>query len=1178
MKWFTVLLLLLLVLVACQTDPPASKPTISTFSGTPATLEQGSKGTLSWQVSGADTLVINPDNVDVTGKTSLEVSPFVTTTYTLTATNTVGNTEATTIVTVNVPPLEATVNPVLTPTQPSLPDKDGQPRPVGTSQDAAGVQSDFVLGEMLIHPESDQALQDFLTRYDAKVIYDNTVPEPPEGLGITLTPEERKATEYLVRFNLAALDISHLKEDAAKVGLGGLLELSSDEALRTLAGITDAAAAGFSVSANFAYYPDQAFPTPLFRTNERNNTDAFSTNRFQASGSQSNITLAWQFVAAHGIQRRARVAIIDGGFWLDASGRPLMAPSDGSDLPTTGPGTCVVNGISVPCQYDFVNRDEIAGDMNPAGCSGGSPCPWHGNGSAGVALGIVNNGAAAAGTGGLVADPLLLHTDIRDTAQRNSAIITALLFRADVINMSFGGRCNYWCRRWEDIYLHSDDLFQFANARGVVLVASAGNDGIDVVDDNYIHPCLNDSVICVGAISDGGNTAFDTRSTGGWASNFGSGVDIWAPTNIPAMADGASGGNLPNFNGTSASAPFVAGVAAMMKAINPALNSDQVNQILRDTAHRGAAPVDFYIDAYAAVRKAAEGIDGVKDRFEPNAIAQLSGSAPWSETNLNLHNAADRDTFGFEVPQRSTMTIEVQFPEQLGEIPLNTLQDFGECGAATLVSKTGLEGGGSRATYKVPPGPYQFNLGGGLINAYNLKINLAPGDSLGLDDYEPNNDPASARFQYTLKPASTEFAQLTRFDPTVTLEASLHNSSDVDYYRVRGVTPTLAQQVLFLGGPFVSVYNNESPVTLEVYNLNADNTQGSLVQSLSNQQCNAHGLAVVLESGKYYLIKISGGAGRYTLFNGVKADPRNLPSKAKDRNYEVLHPGDPIEHVIRNPLIYLFNGDKAFTEINVKGKFHLELSDFDGNLLAEGTPGNQGFDETLSLAATQRGAIYALEVTPLEITDTGTAMSLSWGAAPATRSSENLILNPGAEEGPGNDSGGTVPEINNWVVPSDELAMPTVSYYNSINGLPSIDDPGPDNRGNKFFAGGPSTSISGIRQTIEVNPDWSSAIDNGSVKFNLSGFLGGFLDQTDDATLAVTFLGSNFQEVGKVKLGPITPREREDKTGLFPVAQSDYVPSGTRRMYVDLEFRRDTGDYNDGYADNLELAFSDYTQ
>ena len=82
-------------------------------------------------------------------------------------------------------------------------------------------------------------------------------------------------------------------------------------------------------------------------------------------------------------------------------------------------------------------------------------------------------------------------------------------------------------------------------------------------------------------------------------SNFGNQV-LFAPTNIPVMSrppsvgvDGAGnsfplplaqadGPAVPKvFGGTSASAPFVAGVVAMMKAVNSDLNHDVVAQILR---------------------------------------------------------------------------------------------------------------------------------------------------------------------------------------------------------------------------------------------------------------------------------------------------------------------------------------------------------------------------------------------------------------------------------------------------------------------------------------------------------------------------------------------------------------------------------------------------------------------
>ncbi len=1174
----TFFLSLLVLLAACSSGPPGgSKPTIDAFSADPQAIESGEQSTLSWSVSGATSLELDPGNLDVTGKTSQSVSPTVTTPYTLTATNGSGSSERTTTVTVDVPALMPVVNPEVTPPQPTLPDGEGDPQPVAGSQDENGIQSDFIVGQVLVRPETEAELNDFLVRYEGTVISDNTIPEPPSSLGITLTPEQRQATEYLVRINLAKVDPEGFAADAAAVGMGGLLEFSSQDALLTLAGVTDALAAGFDVSPNYLSYPSQIFPTTLLRTDERpigagGFTNAFDTTRFQSTGSQSNVTLAWQFVMAHGVQERPIIAIIDEGFWLDTNGNPRGTDSD---FP------------AIVGQYDFPANDYIADGPGTIGCGGAvNTCVWHGTGATGVAAGVINNRLGDAGTGGLIADVMLFKRGgTRGNGHR--AVRTAVAWGADVVSMSYSGDCNQACR----IYDRDNTPFDDAVAGGsrTVFLAAAGNGedpdgdlnftGYNTGDPRFVHPCIEDHVICVGALNDNATTKIGY-------SNFGR-VSIFAPTNIPVMAQPAGTDSNPNgpaaprsFGGTSASTPFVAGVAAMMKAINPALNSAQVNQILRDTAHKGAAPADFYLDAYAAVRRAAEGIEAVKDRLEPNGPtlpSQLGGAGPWNEANLNLHAAQDRDYYRFSSPQRSTLRVDVAYPEGLGAVPVLGLNGNEACGVPAQTLDMPLPGGGRRLEYTVASGPHTFSLGGGLVNAYNLGISFTPASALSPDFYEANNEPGTAKYLYSLKPRSTEFAQLSAIDPAVTIDANLHASSDVDYYQVRGVTTTLAQQVLLQGGPIVEVYGNESPVTLEVYLLNPDNTQGGLVGSASNQKCDGHSLAVAVESGKSYLVKVSGGAGRYSLFNGVRADPRKLPEWVRDRLYLILNPGDPIEHVVRNPLIYIFTGDRAFSEINVRGDLHLELFDFAGTLLAEGAASGQGFDETLGLEAVRLNNVYALQITPTEPTEAGTLMTLSWGATPASRTSDNLIRNPGAEEGPGNDSGGAVDFIEDWGVPSDFVEMPTVIYYNGVNDLPDQDDPGAENRGDRFFAGGPGTAIASVRQQSDAPDDWRLAIDGGTVKFNLSGFLGGFANQTDHATLSVTFIDGNFQELGKATLGPVTPGEREGETGLFPVATSNYVPPATQYLYIDLEFLRHEGDYNDGYADNLELTFSDFS-
>jgi chitodextrinase len=68
----------------------APVPVISSFIAIPSTITAGLPATLSWQVSNATSVRIDPNVGDVTGRTSTSVSPAATVTYTLTATNSNG--------------------------------------------------------------------------------------------------------------------------------------------------------------------------------------------------------------------------------------------------------------------------------------------------------------------------------------------------------------------------------------------------------------------------------------------------------------------------------------------------------------------------------------------------------------------------------------------------------------------------------------------------------------------------------------------------------------------------------------------------------------------------------------------------------------------------------------------------------------------------------------------------------------------------------------------------------------------------------------------------------------------------------------------------------------------------------------------------------------------------------
>lgn len=113
-------LFLALALLACggggggTTPPPNPAPTISSFAAGTASISVLGQTTLSWSVSNATSLRLDPGGVDLTGKTSQTVFPATTTTYTLTATNSGGSStqQATvTIVPVAITPAGTMVHP-----------------------------------------------------------------------------------------------------------------------------------------------------------------------------------------------------------------------------------------------------------------------------------------------------------------------------------------------------------------------------------------------------------------------------------------------------------------------------------------------------------------------------------------------------------------------------------------------------------------------------------------------------------------------------------------------------------------------------------------------------------------------------------------------------------------------------------------------------------------------------------------------------------------------------------------------------------------------------------------------------------------------------------------------------------------------------------------------------------
>ena len=150
-----------------------------------------------------------------------------------------------------------------------------------------------------------------------------------------------------------------------------------------------------------------------------------------------------------------------------------------------------------------------------------------------------------------------------DPAQINAALKDQLLRTlADMENLRNRSR------------REQEDALKYAYQKGVVIVASAGNDSGLV-----IYPAAYDNYVLAVAATDYN----DTRTP--W-SNSGSQIDVAAPGDriigcYPVWA--LPGGTLPYVFGfgTSASAAYTSGLAALIVSIKPWLTPDEVLDIIR---------------------------------------------------------------------------------------------------------------------------------------------------------------------------------------------------------------------------------------------------------------------------------------------------------------------------------------------------------------------------------------------------------------------------------------------------------------------------------------------------------------------------------------------------------------------------------------------------------------------
>ncbi|THB66464.1 MAG: hypothetical protein D6B27_06565, partial [Gammaproteobacteria bacterium] len=159
-----------------------------------------------------------------------------------------------------------------------------------------------------------------------------------------------------------------------------------------------------------------------------------------------------------------------------------------------------------------------------------------------------------------------------------AAITYAVDNGARVMNGSFGSQGS----DYEDFQLFQDAC-EYANSKDVLFVVSAGNDGRDIDDDPFYPASFAyENVISVAATDSQDNLAS--------FSNYGKkDVDVAAPGKDIRTTSTSSDIGYVDINGTSASAPMVASLAALLYAQDPNRTAAEVKSIILNTVDKVSA-------------------------------------------------------------------------------------------------------------------------------------------------------------------------------------------------------------------------------------------------------------------------------------------------------------------------------------------------------------------------------------------------------------------------------------------------------------------------------------------------------------------------------------------------------------------------------------------------------------
>ncbi|MEV7815931.1 MULTISPECIES: type VII secretion-associated serine protease mycosin [Streptomyces] len=266
--------------------------------------------------------------------------------------------------------------------------------------------------------------------------------------------------------------------------------------------------------------------------------------------------------------------------WSQSKGKNVKVAVIDTGVDTANPQ--LTHAVDAHLGANFLPRKDSKGEpIDRGNAKGTTDTVGHGTRVAGI---IAARPMKGTGFVGLAPEATIVPIKQNDAEGHGTAgtlaqaIRHAIKVKADVINIS-QDTANAIA---PDEALHR--AVDEALAAGIVVVASAGNDGLGG-NEKKTYPASYDGVLAVAA-SDRNNERAAFSQSGDFVGVAAPGVDMIST--VP------KGGHCPD-NGTSFSAPFVAGVAALIKAKHDDWTPREIVAQIEQTAERSIAGHDIRV-------------------------------------------------------------------------------------------------------------------------------------------------------------------------------------------------------------------------------------------------------------------------------------------------------------------------------------------------------------------------------------------------------------------------------------------------------------------------------------------------------------------------------------------------------------------------------------------------------